>query len=326
MSVKVKTASGAQYDFTTGCSGGQIRRRIQKQDIEANSIKLTANEIHLFNAITTSEIQSDETINEEMNVNVSYSRYPYLINLLFAVDKWYMIVFWSIFGSLWIAMWAQASFDLPKWWDKVADTESEVPISFQTFAIMVLSSLVGWKSGALAGILYIIEILIGLPFGAEQSGGWQTIAYSHGGYFVGFVIALFQIGYMAEKGWDRKLWTIVVTLIIGNLIIYACGLIWLPFGLSLKTKTHVHEVVCGFKHGCVGNVFMWGMVPFLPGDAIKIILATFVLKLMWRIIGWASTRKTYSDLLGVSGHVDFTGTVFDKTETAFDKTGNLNKA
>ena len=94
-------------------------------------------------------------------------------------------------------------FNLPKWWSDAVDTENIVPITFQTFAVMVLSSLVGWKAGLGAGVLYVIEVAAGAPFGAQQDGGYRVLIYSNGGYFAGFIVAFFQIGYMAEKGWDR---------------------------------------------------------------------------------------------------------------------------
>ena len=80
---------------------------------------------------------------------------------------------------------------------------------------------------------------------------------------------------------------------IGNLIIYVFGLIWLPFGIALTNEISVKDAVCGFGDGCVGNVLMWGMVPFLLGDLIKILLAIAVLKLMWRVVAYISTRKSY---------------------------------
>lgn len=158
-------------------------------------------------------------------------------------------------GSILIALSAQLTVYLPF---------SPVPITGQTFAVLFLGALLGSKRGAGAALAYLLEGAAGLPVFA---GGASGLMHPSGGYIVGFVVAAFAVGYLAERGWDRRALTTIAAMVIGNVIIYAIGVLWL--------SAYV---------GGVDKAITFGMTPFLVGDALKIALSTALLPLGWRIL------------------------------------------
>ena len=170
---------------------------------------------------------------------------------------------YSSLGALFIAIMAQISFNLPK-------SISTVPITMQTFAINVIPILFGAKIAVLSSVIYYIAIGYGLPVGAGGEGGYKKFYGPTGGYLVGFILASIQTGIMSENDPEN----ILIPLIIGNFIIFAFGVMWLPFGLSYKTGKKLEN----FTN--VKDLLMWGIIPFIPGDLIKIALAVFVKKII----------------------------------------------
>ncbi|KAL6045645.1 Biotin transporter [Balamuthia mandrillaris] len=161
-----------------------------------------------------------------------------------------------IAASLFIAACAQISFYLPG--------NKAVPVTFQTFAVVVVASFCGWKKGTAAVILYLAEGWAGLPFWATQKSGFFFSAPTCG-YLLGFIPAALVTGYLSNKGWDRKLPTAFLAMLIGNICIYLLGV----------------PVLANF----VGWKSVWkiGLAEFLPGDAIKVVLATALIPLGWKI-------------------------------------------
>ena len=145
-----------------------------------------------------------------------------------------------------------------------------VPISMQTFIVLTLGMVYGWKLGSLTMIAYIFEGMLGLPVFAgtpEKGIGLAYIVGPTGGYLVGFVIAAGVVGYFAERGWDRNIFMSAITMIIGNVVIYICGLIWLAKLLNFKLA------------------IKFGLLPFIAGDLFKIFLAALLLPLCWKLLG-----------------------------------------
>jgi biotin transporter BioY len=140
-------------------------------------------------------------------------------------------------------------------------------VTGQTFAVLLVGALLGSRRGALALITYLLEGAAGLPFFAEASGGLGVITGPTGGYLAGFIVAAFVVGWLAERGWDRRAETTALAMLAGNAAIYLFGLPWLA------------RIVGG------ENVLAYGLFPFLVGDAIKIVLAMFLLPAGWRVIG-----------------------------------------
>jgi biotin transport system substrate-specific component len=162
-------------------------------------------------------------------------------------------------GSLLIALSAQLSILLPF---------SPVPITGQTFAILFLGALLGSRRGAAAVLAYLAEGAAGLPVFAGGASGLPYMLGPTGGYLVGFVVAAFAVGALAERGWDRGVLTTIAAMVVGNLIIYVCGVGYL-------------STVMGSAERAIAA----GMTPFLVGDALKIALAAALLPLGWRVVG-----------------------------------------
>ena len=146
-----------------------------------------------------------------------------------------------------------------------------VPLTMQTFVVLAIGFAYGWRLGALTILLYLAEGAVGLSVFAGTPEKGIGVAYmlgTTGGYLLGFVVAAGVCGYLAEKGWDRRASTTVAAMLIGNLIIYALGLLWL-----------------GALLGWDKPLLQWGLYPFLPGDLVKIALAVVVLPGAWKALG-----------------------------------------
>ena len=164
--------------------------------------------------------------------------------------------------SLFVALAAQVVVPLP--W-------TPVPITGQTFAVLLTGALLGSRLGALALVAYLAEGAVGLPFFSGGAGGPQYLFFSPtAGYLFAFPVAAFVTGYLAERGWDRRLLTAAAAMALGSLVILAGGWAWLA--LSLRNGVEALRL---------------GVAPFLVGDLVKIALAAAALP-----AGWALVRRT----------------------------------
>ncbi len=145
---------------------------------------------------------------------------------------------------------------------------SPVPISGQTFAVLLTAAALGPVRGVLAQGLYVLLGMAGLPFYAGGESGWQAATGATGGYLVGFVVAAAVVGAFARRGLDRSPAGTLAAFVIGSLVIYAFGVPWLAqvVGVSL------------------GEALGLGLVPFLVGDALKALLAAGLLPAAWRLV------------------------------------------
>ena len=150
-----------------------------------------------------------------------------------------------------------------------------VPITAQTLAVLLTGAALGSKRGALALLAYIAEGLAGLPVFSAGRSGLPILLGPSGGYIWGFLIAAFVVGYLAERGWDRKVWTTALAMLIGTVIIYLVGVPQLAFVLSPTSGAAL-----GFD-----KALTLGVLPFLPGDAIKLLIAAGVLPSAWALVG-----------------------------------------
>lgn len=153
-------------------------------------------------------------------------------------------------GSLLVALSAQITIPLPF-----------VPLTGQTYAVLLVGALLGSRRGGLSMLLYLLEGQVGLPFFAS-SGGPPTY-----GYVFGFVVAGFLVGWLAERGWDRNFKTAVAAMAVGEVAIYLLGLPWLAMFYGWSTA-----ITAGF-------------LPFVAGDLVKLLLAAATLPVGWRLIG-----------------------------------------
>jgi biotin transport system substrate-specific component len=143
-----------------------------------------------------------------------------------------------------------------------------VPITGQTFAVLLTGALLGSRLGAAAVIAYLIEGAVGLPFFAGGGGGILRFLGPTAGYLVAFPAAAFITGAFAEHGWDKRYPTAVAAMAIGSLIIFLGGWAW----YAVLTNT---PPVAAFK---------LAVLPYLVGDVIKIALAAAVLPTGWALL------------------------------------------
>lgn len=136
---------------------------------------------------------------------------------------------------------------------------SPVPISLTNFAIFLSIFVLGMKSGTISFIIYLLLGAVGVPVFSSFRGGFQVLAGPTGGYLIGFIFLALIMGFALDH-FDRKLVPTIIGMIIGMAVCYAFGTVWLAKLLSLS-----------FKEG-----LMMGVIPYLPGDAAKIIIAAIV--------------------------------------------------
>lgn len=146
---------------------------------------------------------------------------------------------------------------------------SPVPVTGQTFAVLLGAAALGPVRGAAAQALYVAVGLIGVPVFAEGASGVQVLFGATGGYLIGFVLSGAVVGALARRGMDRGVLGTVLAYVAGSLVIYAIGMPWLA-------------VVAGVD---AGAAFAMGVAPFLIGDAIKAVLAGALLPSAWRLTG-----------------------------------------
>lgn len=168
-------------------------------------------------------------------------------------------------GSLLIALCARLAIGWP------------IPVTGQTFAVLMIGALLGARRASLSVLIYIMEGAAGLPVFAHGRSGFTVLLGPTGGYLVGFVVAAYLVGLLAEKGWDRRMGTTVLAMIFGNLVIYAFGLLWLCCMILLM------ELPVGD-----GRVLAEGLYRFIPGDLLKIALAAILLPSGWKLLGRAN--------------------------------------
>jgi biotin transport system substrate-specific component len=160
-------------------------------------------------------------------------------------------------ASIFIALSAQFAFNVPF---------SPVPITGQTFAVLLVGALLGSRRGSLAIIAYLLEGISGLPVFAQAQFGIVHLVGTTGGYLIGFVPAAYLSGLLAESGWGKNIIGALGMMTISTIVIFVCGLFWLT-------------IIFGNN-----NVLELGLYPFLPGAVIKISLAAVLFRLGWRVI------------------------------------------
>jgi biotin transport system substrate-specific component len=143
-----------------------------------------------------------------------------------------------------------------------------VPITGQTFAVVLVGASLGSIRGASSLLLYLVVGIAGVPVYAQHKHGWEVFSGSDGGYIVGFVVAAALIGVLAENGWDQRFSSSLSSMLIGNVVIYVFGLLWLHHYLHVNWAT----------------TFTDGLYPFVLGDLIKVFLAALALPSAWRLV------------------------------------------
>ena len=154
---------------------------------------------------------------------------------------------------------------------------SPVPITAQTFAVLLVGGALGLRRGVLAVGLYLVAGLI-LPVYAGHASGLDTflgrddghwVLGATGGYLLGFLLASALVGRLAELGWDRHVGGAVVAMLIGNLAIYLVGIPWLMAATGFDLATAIDK----------------GLAPFVFGDLLKLALAGIAFPVAWWVVG-----------------------------------------
>lgn len=149
-------------------------------------------------------------------------------------------------GSLFVSLMAQLAVYLPF---------SPVPVTMQTFAVLLIGMAYGSRLGALTLLVYLLEGASGLPFFAGGLSGPAVLIGPTGGYLIGFIAAAWLTGWLAERGLDRKVWSTALAFAAGSIVIYLFGVLWL-------------SRIVGFS-----QALQAGVLPFLIGDILKAALA-----------------------------------------------------
>ncbi len=149
---------------------------------------------------------------------------------------------------------------------------STVPITGQTFAVLLIGAAYGSRLGAATMLAYLAEGAAGLPVLAAGAGGISAIATPSGGYLIGFVIAAFVVGWFAEHGADRSRW-IVLPMLLASALIYVPGVIWLHQQFSVVGKPITWSTALDY-----------GLWPFIAGDLAKVVAASLALPAAWELV------------------------------------------
>jgi len=190
----------------------------------------------------------------------TYAKAETLTGAWLAPLDWIKSVALVVAFSLFVALSAQVVIPLPF---------TPVPITLQTFAVLLTGALLGSRLGALALVLYLAEGAMGLPFFRGGNGGALYLAVSPtAGYLLAYPVAAFLTGWLAERGWDKRFLTAAAAIALGSAVVLFGG--WL--GL--------------LRFYGAGQAFALGVTPFIVGDIIKIALAAAALP-----SGWALLRR-----------------------------------
>jgi biotin transport system substrate-specific component len=144
-----------------------------------------------------------------------------------------------------------------------------VPITGQTFAVLLSGAALGANRGAAAMLLYILVGMVGLPVFADGAHGTEIVTGATGGYLIGFLAAGWVVGRLAEARFDRTPVKALPLFLVGSAIVYAIGVPWLAVSADQS----------------LGWALSNGFVDFIPGDLVKAAAAAGLLPLAWKLVG-----------------------------------------
>lgn len=160
-----------------------------------------------------------------------------------------------VFGSLLLAVSAQ--FKIPLY---------PVPVTGQTLVVLLIGMTYGPRLGGITMLAYLFEGALGLPVFAGGAAGVAVFMGPTGGYLFGFLLAGVAMGYLAERGMGRTVLSTIAAMVLGNSVIYLCGVLWLANFIGLD------------------QAIAAGVLPFLYGDALKLAVAAGLMPLAWRAV------------------------------------------
>lgn len=139
-----------------------------------------------------------------------------------------------------------------------------VPLTLQTFFVLLSGAMLGRRWGTFSQTIYLILGATGVPFFVAGSWGFAHIVGPTGGYLLGFVFAAYVVGKILSR--RDSMFSIIIALVCGELIILLSGAAWLWVGLHFSLR----------------GAFYLGVLPFIPGDAIKLTAAALICKNYFR--------------------------------------------
>lgn len=155
-----------------------------------------------------------------------------------------------------------------------------VPITGQTFAVLLAGTTLGWQRGAASQALYwIAGLFMPVAWYAQddtpgREAGWDVATGTTAGYFLGFVVAAALVGYLAERRQDRSLATSIPAMLAGTAVIYLFGVLWLAYKLNIPVEGGVDGA----------NAIAYGLTPFLVGDLVKLLFVGAITPLAWNFV------------------------------------------
>lgn len=144
---------------------------------------------------------------------------------------------------------------------------SPVPVTLQTFAVLLAGAGLGWKLGAASQVLYVAAGAAGAPIYADGASGWAQATGATAGYLVGFIVAAALVGHLAERHQDRQIATSIPAMLAGSAVIYLLGVTWLGHHLGVDSETAVSL----------------GLTPYVVGDTVKLVAAGLLLPAAWSL-------------------------------------------
>jgi biotin transport system substrate-specific component len=178
-------------------------------------------------------------------------------------DRWMDLLLVTLFSGL-IAGSAQFRVYLPN---------NPVPITGQTFAVLFTGAALGYRRAFAAVVLYLLEGLVGLPVFAGGNLGAVVLLGATGGYLLALPVAAACAGWLAERGWDRTPARAMVSMALADGIVFLAGVLWLSHMIG------------------IGPALAKGLLPFLPGEAIKVALAATLLPVGWALAGRSRSQS-----------------------------------
>ncbi|WP_299131351.1 biotin transporter BioY [uncultured Amaricoccus sp.] len=167
---------------------------------------------------------------------------------------------------------------------KVPVWPSPVAISLGTFAVLTIGAAYGPRLGLVTMLGWMLVGALGFDVFQNSSAEKYGLTYmmgATGGYLVGYVLATLALGFAARRGWDRSVGGMAAALLVGNVLIYVPGLLWLGYLVA-------GGLFDPAKYASVWDqTLTWGLTPFLIGDAIKLGLAALLVPGLWKLVGKA---------------------------------------
>jgi biotin transport system substrate-specific component len=161
---------------------------------------------------------------------------------------------------------------------------SPVPVNMATFAVLAIGAAYGPRLGLVTVMGWMLLGALGADVFANSSAENNGLSYmtgATGGYLVGYVLATVLLGALARRGWDRSMGWMALAMLLGNVVIYLPGVAW------------IHHVIAAGAYDSAtyasvwDQTMVWGLTPYLIGDAMKLALAAALLPATWKLVGSA---------------------------------------